>query len=107
MLSETTPPINERNIMDNSENVGIVQQQATVGQILDEYINGAGVTAIAEKYGIAPEKVGAVIQQADREGKFMPPNSEAEIDKVSDTPVEPVVEGENPAPTVATTKNSV
>lgn len=94
--------------MEDSQTVGVVQQQATVGQIIDDYINGAGITAIAEKYGVAPEKVRDVVMQADREGKFIPEGASVPIDKVTDTPVvEPIVEGETPKETKATTKNSV
>lgn len=94
--------------MDENAPVQVVQKQATVGELIKDYMNGKGITQIAEEYGVAPEKVRDVIQQADREGKFMPKGSTASVDKVSDTP-EPLTEGENPPPgkgaTFASTKN--
>lgn len=90
--------------MDDNTPLNVVQKQATVGELITDYIAGEGITAIAEKYGLAPEKVRDVIQQADREGKLIPPGAEVPIDKVSDTP-EPLVEGKNPEAEKATTEN--
>lgn len=101
----------------------VVQKQATVGDIVNDHINGVGGYEIAEKYGIDPMKIQQIIQDADAAGKFIPVGSPVPIDKVTDTPVlapavEPLEEGENPEPQVVaepqadaevkmTTKNSI
>ena len=93
----------------------IVQKQATVGELLNDHMHGIGITAIGEKYGIDPSRVGQIIRDADAAGRFIPTTAEVPVDKVTDTPerevpepaVEPVVEGENPEGEMATTQNNV
>lgn len=105
----------------------VVQKQATVGDIINDHINGLGGYEISDKYGIDPKKVQEIIFAADAAGKFIPKGSPVPVDKVTDTPaevteavvaapaVEPLVEGENPEPpaevvapdAMMTTKNSV
>lgn len=118
--------------MEDSQLVtDVVQKQATVGDIINDHINGVGGYAIAEKYGLDPKKVQEIVFAADAAGKFIPKGAEVPVDKVSDTPepevapveavatpapaVDPIVEGENPEPpaevvaadAMMTTKNSV
>lgn len=86
----------------------VVQKQATIGDLLNDYMHGLGITQISEKWGIHIDKVAQVIKQADAEGKFIPPGIEAPIDKVTPTPskVAQVDEGTPPPATMATTKNT-
>lgn len=50
----------------------VVQKQATIGDILEDYTKGLHASAIAEKYGLDAAKVQQVIFQANQEGKFIP-----------------------------------
>lgn len=107
--------------MEDSQIVNqVVSRQATVGDIINDHMNGVGGYAIAEKYNLDPFKVQEIIAAADAAGKFIPPGAPVPVDKVTDTPeavpvaptpaVEPLVEGENPepeAPQMMTTKNAV
>ena len=90
----------------DSQLVEVVQKQATVGDLLSDYMQGLGITKIAEKWGVDVAKVSKIIKQADAEGKFIPPGVEVSIDKVTDTPPRPIVEGVPPVSTVASTKNT-
>ncbi len=102
--------------LDRSQLVqDVVQKQATVGDLIDDYMHGMGITAIGEKWGVSAKKVGEVISRANDEGKFIPPDVEVPIDKVTPTPDRQpkpgtgetfLKEGEAPAPTMATTKNT-
>lgn len=87
--------------MDDKDTV-VVQQQATVGDIIDAHMHGMGGYAIAEKFGIDTEKVKQIIHDADVAGKFIPKGAAVPVDKVEDVPA-PIEEGVNPEVAVETT----
>lgn len=101
--------------LDTSQLVqDVVQKQATVGDLIDDYMKGLGISKIAEKWGVAVKKVAEVISRANDEGKFIPPDVEVPIDKVTPTPDRQpkpgtgetfLKEGEAPKPAMATTQN--
>lgn len=111
--------------MEDSQIVNqVVSRQATVGDIINDHINGVGGYAIAEKYNLDPKKVQDIVFAADAAGKFIPAGASVPVDKVTDTPaavvvappapevpapaVDPLEEGDNPEPAqIMTTKNSV
>ncbi len=91
---------------DNDLVEQVVQVKATVGNIVNDYINGMGGYAIADKYGLDTDKVANILRDADAAGKFIPKGAPVPIDKVTDTPA-PIVEGNTPEPeTVASSKKS-
>lgn len=90
--------------MDPNEIVQeVVQKSATVQDIIDGHIAGLSGYAIAEKFGIDPEKVKEIIRDAEARGAFIPKGVEQAADVVEDK-VEALVEGVNPEAAVETTK---
>jgi hypothetical protein len=79
-----------------------VQVSATVGDIINDHINGLSGYQIAAKYNIDTERVKKIISDADNRLAFVPPDEnghrEAPVDFVGETLIEPLAEGEDPSP---------
>ena len=91
---------------DNTE----VQKSTSMQDIIDDHMNGVSGYEIADKYGMDTEKVKQLIDQAEKEGKFIPDSGatdplvrDVQQPKVA-SPSQPLVEGVNPKAEVETTK---